>query len=184
MNTEKKLKLPLHLLIDGADRLGKTTVCELMSRGLDLPIIKMKNMPQYIEAGTSEEFSQLFNETVVQFAEYPFILDRGFTSSLVYSTIEQRPYDLEYIENIEKILKPKVFILTSQKNLGKDQIYSQAILEKVDAEFNKLANERNYHLISVYGKSPFEICNEILNALSWEEESPVFPGSSIIQNSK
>ena len=165
---------PLHLLIDGADKLGKTTVIEILKRQLNLPVIKMPNMKEYIENNNAEEFSKLFNETIVQFAEYSFIMDRGFTSSIVYSAVFDRDFKLGYISNIEQILDPNVIILTGYnrqigragESFGKDEIVKNEInRDKIEKEFNKLADRRGYTLIDVKGKSPIQICNEIITSL-------------------
>lgn len=170
----QKMAQPIHLLLDGSDRLGKTTVVNLLSRMTQLPIIKMPNMSAYIKGDNPEEFSKLFNEVIVQFAETSFILDRGFTSSLVYSKVFNRPFDLSYINNIEQILKPKVFIFTGRVfhspsprflRLGNDEIFKDNLLTEIDREFTFLAEERGYNLIEVYRKSPIEICNEILEKI-------------------
>jgi len=169
-------------MIDGSDNLGKTTVINLLSRKLDLPIIKMTNMKEYIEEGDAEKYSRLYNETVVQFSEFSFIMDRGFTSSLVYSEVFSRKDDLSYIENIEQKLKPTIFILTGRNRPGaihysylgytsfsSDPIYNTESKNKIDEAFWKLAEERGYHLVEVFGKSPLEICNEIIEKINEQQ---------------
>lgn len=170
-----KLKTPLHILLDGADGTSKTTICQMLSRFLNLPIIKMPDSKQYIEKGSIEEFSKFFNETVIQFLEFDFILDRGYPSSLVYSRVLGRDFDLSYIDKIEKMLKPKVFIFTTleENNSHKDdrflrnsdEVYGIKVVNKIDKVFNLLAKEKGYNLINVNNKSPFEICNQIIEKL-------------------
>lgn len=162
---------PLHLIIDGSDNLGKTTVIDILSKELKLPVVKMPNMKEYIKNNNPEEFSKLFNETIVQFAEYPFILDRGFTSSLVYSKVFNRKFDLSYIKKIEEILTPTVIILTGRHVVGgivsyvsfcKDPIYKEAEKRDIDKAFCNLAYDNNYPLISVGGKTSRQITDEVL----------------------
>lgn len=163
-----------HIIIDGSDNLGKTTVLKQLSEELKLPIIKMPNMSEYIKNENAEEFSKLFNETIVQFAEHSFLMDRGFTSSLVYSKVFRRSFDLSYITKIEKILKPKVFILTGRNIQGgrvsyvsfqKDPIYKEDQKKRIDSAFCTLAYERDYPLIEVAGRTSSQVKNEILALL-------------------
>lgn len=158
------MKHPIHIIIDGADRTGKSTVCKILEMGLQIPLIKMPNMKEYIEKGLSEEFSRLFNETIVQFKDYSFIMDRGFTSSLVYSKVFKRTFDLSYIKKIEEELKPKIFIV-SGTSFKKDEVYSAYETEMVDLEFCRLAKEKGYPLIINKNKTPDEIANEILDQI-------------------
>ena len=159
-------KKPLHLIIDGADGTGKSTICQLLSRKFDIPIIKMPVPQDKVRTDVIEPLSEMFNKTIVQFHESSFIMDRGYTSSLVYSRVFKRTHNLNYIENIEKILKPMVFIITAwesgHKTLRDDDIYNPDEVELVDLEFLKIAEERNYPIINVNGKSITEVCNEII----------------------
>lgn len=179
MNTKTKLKKPLHVLIDGADNTGKSTVVNLLSRTLNIPIIKMPNMTEYIDKNQTEEFSKLFNETLIQFGEFDFIMDRGFTSSIVYSRIFKREFPLDYIPKIEQQLSPQVFIFTNQRTADYSTFYKfdkDEIIQiedshvEINKEFTRLAESRDYHLINVFNKSPIDICNEILNNLTSSEE--------------
>lgn len=166
---------PLHLIIDGSDNLGKTTVVKMLSMKLGLPIIKMPNMTEYIGRGATEEFSKLFNETIIQFREYPFILDRGFPSSLVYSSIFNREFNLSYIEETEKLLDPTVFIFTgrhassngkiSYHSFCEDPIFNEEEKREIDEAFCNLANNRLYNLIEVWGKHPSFIVQSILERI-------------------
>lgn len=165
---------PLHLIIDGSDNLGKTTVLKILSEELGLPVIKMPNMGEYIKKNSPEEFSKLFNETIIQFKEHSFLLDRGYTSSLVYSKVFGRQFRLSYIDYIEKELDPVVIILTgrytdplSQKtryrSFCEDPIFSENDKAEIDIQFCNLAKKMNYPLIEVMGKTPFEVSREILS---------------------
>ncbi len=169
---QTKLKQPLHILIDGPDKVGKTTVIKLLSRSLDLPVIKMPNTKEYIEKGTVEEFSKFYNETLIQFTEFDFIMDRGFTSSKVYSEVFNRKSDLKYIQNIETILKPMVFILTSNSPLDDTEEVDQIkeSFQEIRKSYIRLASENGYNIINVVGLSPTQICNEILQVITSSEE--------------
>lgn len=166
----QRLKRPLHLLIDGADKVGKSTVIKLLSRELNLPIIKMPNMKEYLEKGTPEEFSKLFNETIVQFAEFSFIMDRGFTSSRVYSTVFKRKVDLKYIDLIEQVLDPQIFILLGPQLEPDDIKQNNEKREEIQFVFETLADGKGWEIVETKGKSPIEICNQILENISLGEE--------------
>ena len=173
--------LPKHIIIDGADGLGKTTICQMLGRKLQMPVVKMPNMKEYLDKGTPEEYSKMFNETIVQFADYDFILDRGFTSSQAYSSAFGRDFDLRYLDNIENILQPKVFILTGRRQndihyagnqptfhyqyFRTDESFNEEKVEIVDKEFANLAKRNGYTLIEVWGKSPQEVVDIIFRAV-------------------
>ena len=165
MKTESKQ--PLHLLIDGADKTGKSTVCQILSRKLDLPVIKMKGMPEFIEKGLTAEASKLFNLTLVDFAEYSFIMDRGFTSSIVFDAVFNRGEDLAYLASIENILKPRVFILGKSLRLDEfnDDVMTRQNCLDAQKEFMYLADKRGYEVIDTSDKSPLEIADLIISKL-------------------
>lgn len=159
------------LIIDGPDGVGKTTICKLLAERLRIPIIKMPNMKEYFEKGLTEEFSKLFNETVVQFARYPFILDRGFTSSLVYSKVYGREsVDLSYLYQLEKDLNATTFILTATDHVAfmrrpEDEIIKRQFRTKINREFVKLAAENNYYLINTTPLKAEQVARHILGIL-------------------
>ena len=156
------------LLIDGPDGTGKTTVCQMLSETLDIPVVKMPNMKEYFDAGSTEEYSKFFNDILVQFKGCSFIMDRGFTSSLVYSKIYQRPFDLSYIEQHEKDLGADVFILTVNneemfRRRPSDEVIVNEMRTEVRDEYEKLAAERNYVLIDTSSMTVKEVVDEILH---------------------
>lgn len=155
------------LLIDGPDGTGKTTICNELASLLKIPLVKMPNMKQYFENGMTEEFSKFFNEILVQFKTTDFILDRGYTSSLVYSKVFSRHFDMSYIDEIEAELKPQVFILTATdeelfKRRPTDEIIAQDFRIDVNAEYRRLATERGYNIIDTSNMSIEEVKQEIL----------------------
>jgi hypothetical protein len=161
---------PIHILIDGADNTGKTTVCKILGEKLKLPVIKMPNMKDYIKNHSAEEFSKLFNETIIQFKKYDFILDRGFTSSLAYSKVHDRDFDLSYIEEIEKQLDPKVFIFTGMNESGfeyfqEDDVYTHDQNIAVDKAFIELSLKRGYKLLISKDVEPVVLANTICRSI-------------------
>jgi len=156
---------PLHILIDGADGTGKTTLVQMLGRYYDIPTIKMPVPQSEVRSGPIEELSEMFNKTIMQFHETDFILDRGFTSSIVYSKVFDRGYNLDYLKNIEQALNPQIFIITSGNPMRSDDIYSPDEVANVDSEFRILANDRGYTVIYVDGKTITEVRDEIITEL-------------------
>jgi len=153
------------LIIDGADKLGKTTVVKMLSRKLNLPIIKMPDSKEFIKDGSIEKVSKFFNESLIQFQEFSFIMDRGFTSSRVYSEVFDRVANLRYIENIENILDPRIFILVGEKKEKDDLQEVNENWSDINSGFTSLAETKSYGIISTTDRSPLEICNNILENL-------------------
>lgn len=155
------------LLIDGPDGTGKTTVCNILAEKLEWPIVKMPNMKEYFDKGMTEEFSKFFNEMLLQFKGFDFILDRGYTSSLVYSKVYERQFDLSYLYNYEKDLNAKVIILTvSDEKMYErrpvDEIIINELRSEIRDEFERLAASHNYKLIDTSNLTPEEVVEEIL----------------------
>lgn len=98
--SKKQSNKVLHIIIEGADKVGKSTVVKKLSELMELPVIKMPDMPKYFKNHRQEEASEVFNKAVVQFAHTSFIMDSGYPSSLVYSRYFMRKYDLRYITDI------------------------------------------------------------------------------------
>ena len=169
MNMEKKLKEPLHILIDGADKLGKTTVIELLSRKLDLPVIKMPNAAEWIKDGSIEKVSEFYNETLIQFKDFDFIMDRGFPSSIVYSKVFERQANLDYITRIQQILSPKIFIFVGSHRKIEDDIEKHNLeWKRINKEFYEFAEQRSFSsvkLIDTDYSSPIQLCNQIIENL-------------------
>lgn len=165
---------PLHIIIDGADNTGKTTLCKALGEKLGIPIVKMPNMHEYIKKHSAEEFSKLFNETIIQFKDYDFILDRGFTSSLAYSEVHHRDFDLAYIQKIEEELQPRVFITTGMTGghfnyFDIDEVFSLVDTIKVDEAFVNLAIKRGYKLLEVNNLTTEELVKIICKNISSEQ---------------
>lgn len=160
------------VLIDGPDNVGKTTVINKLHESTGYPIIKMPNMKEYFEKGLTEEFSKLFNETIVQFRKFSFILDRGFTSSLVYSKVYNRSFDLSYLKDIQEQLNPVVIILHNTDSNGKNIRFQDDDIDAINSKYDEivdtykfLAKALRYNLINVNGLSPDEVEEKILDVI-------------------
>jgi hypothetical protein len=168
----KKSSNPLHLIVDSADGLGKTTVCDLLSLELDIPVIKMADMPDYFKKNP-EAASKIYNKTVVQFKEFSFIQDRGWPTSLVYSKVYKRKVkDLDYLAEVIGKLNEKVFLLYGSKPFRSDKLVDRKKWNKLNKEYMDVIDPEDLkflervgveiHRISIDGKTARTVCNEIL----------------------
>lgn len=165
------MKKPLHIIIDGVDGIGKTTVCEILKNYTGLPVIKMPRTKEYIKKENVEEMSRFFNDTISQFEKFPFIMDRGFTSSVAYSKALGRVSDLGYLEEWIDKMSPKIFILTGTRRFRADDVYDDEQLDKVDTAFRSLIKDlSDCKIINVDDRTPFWVANEILESLEDEHE--------------
>lgn len=154
----------LHLIIDGPDKVGKSTVIQLLAKELNLPVIKMKDMPKFFKKNP-EEASEIFNKTVAQFKDSSFIMDRGFPSSVVYSYAYGRDYPLGYLDEIEDDLAPTIVILYRKTPRAKDDIVSDRMYVKIRRAYVSIAMELGWNLIDVGDLKPKEICKKILEII-------------------
>jgi len=95
------------ILVEGADRTGKTEISQELSRQMEIPYFKNSND---VKAFLKDDDSYFQN--VVMYAE-PFftsyleqskasvIMDRGYVSELVYSQVFNRPTDLDMLTLID-----------------------------------------------------------------------------------
>lgn len=159
----KKSSNPIHLIIDGADKTGKSTVCDLLSEKLNIPIIKMQDMPKFFKKNP-EEASEIFNKTVAQFNESSYILDRGFPSSIVYSKYFKRKYDLSYLYDIVKQIDPIVIILISDPRESDDLVSEDEQIELIKL-YRKSAIEFGWYIIDATELSPIQTAEKILKLI-------------------
>lgn len=156
-------KQPLHIIIDGVDKVGKSTVCKLLSEKLGIRLIKMQNMSEHLKTNP-ELASQAFNESLYNFKDLDFIMDRGYPSSIIYSDLFRRNYNLSYVNEWVKEMKPKVFILIGEPR-SKDEFVDenqQAILMSMYFDFSV---DRDWKRIEVDDKTPDQVVEEILKQL-------------------
>lgn len=155
---------PLHLIIEGSDKSGKSTICRLLSKKLNMPVVKMKDMPKYFNTNP-EEASEVFNKTIVQFKHVPFIMDRGYPSSIVYSAYFRRKADLMYIKDIEKELKPIVIVLVTENPREEDEIVGALDQLMLNKFYRRYAVEFGWYVIEATNLTPQQICKQILGIL-------------------
>ncbi len=169
------MKKNYHIFIDGPDGCSKTTVSKGLHKKTGFPIIKMKKAKNFFNKKSIEDASYVFNTTIAQLPlEYSYIIDRGFVSSLIYSKIYKRKENLDYINKLEKIIKPKVVILTANneelfKRRKTDKVISNEMRKKIKNEYDKMAKKRKYYLIDTTGKTRKRILIEVLKILDLYE---------------
>ena len=160
----------IHIFLDGPDGCSKTTIAKMLKKHLKFPIIKMPKIKRK-EFSKIEEFSYIFNRTISQMYRYHFIVDRGFTSSLVYSKVFNRPDPLHYISGINKMLKPLIVILTAtNKELFKrrpiDRIIDKNPRIRIKNEYDKLAKKLRFPLIDTTNKTEKETFQDVLTVIN------------------
>jgi thymidylate kinase len=143
---------PLHIMIEGPDGAGKSTIAKLLSEKIKIPILEMYTNRHIFET-CIEECSEVFNRTLAQLKDVSFILPRGFISSLVYSKVYKRTYDLSYIKKISAILNPRVAYLYVDKDIirrrKKDEFTNDKIFDIIDGYeqfFSTVSNMKDYSL--------------------------------------
>lgn len=155
----------LHIIVDGSDKTGKSTVCAKLSELLGMPLIKMQDMPKHFKNGQEEVASEIFNKAIVQFVHTAFIMDRGYPSSMVYSRYFMRSYDLSYIKEIVRKLDARIFILDVAPRKVDDIInYHQQ--EEIRNLYLQYAKKHGWTVIPCTGQTPDQICATIIKELN------------------
>jgi dCMP deaminase len=99
-------------ILDEVDQGGKTTLAKGLSRELNIPYIKLKNIKIDENIKIDDNVSIATHsqiETIIQLHEQGIIkdaiLDRLYISEFVFSNLFERDYDNAYLFNIEERLK-------------------------------------------------------------------------------
>lgn len=168
------MKYPMHLLIEGVDGVGKSTVCELLSKRLAMPITRMPEAHFFFNASNKraiEDAACFYNMTLLNFAPLSFIMDRGYVTSLVYSAVYRRDNDLSYTTLIEEALQPYVFVLINSdlkalEGRKVDEVIHVSDISRIQAEYLRLATFRGYQVVETKGLSPDQVADRICTYLS------------------
>jgi thymidylate kinase len=164
-----------HIFIEGTDAVGKSTLTKSLSKILNLDIIRMQKAVKGFKNDTIEDMSYIFSTTIAQLKNYDFIVDRGFVSSLVYSKIYKRKYNFEYINDVNKSLKPIIIILTSDigtiiRRRKVDKIITNSkrneIIKEYENVYKKLKSKNyNVHLIDTTNLNKKEVLDKSIEIL-------------------
>lgn len=168
-----KTKESLHIIIDGCDSVGKTTLCANLSQALDIPVTHMEKAKEVFTTRKTcdiETLSYMYNHTLVQLKEHSFIIDRGYVSSLVYTEVYERPSNkVAYIKDIERALNPVVYILVNQdidtlKARG-DEVVPVADFGYIQSTYEVIAKNRRYAVIDVTDLTPLRVFERVMSDL-------------------
>lgn len=118
------------IIVDGIDRIGKTTLCKMISSATNIPIFKENRKfagEKLIDvcAGLSSQLSEL---SMIESLDADIIFDRFFASEYVYGTTERNYNNGNAIESVCKTLKK----LEELRKNGVNVIYVS--LKPVDIE--------------------------------------------------
>ena len=82
------------IIVEGIDRVGKTTLCEKLNNELSIPIYKNKGIIKYSKMNNIEETDKMFKllDMYELTKDFDVIFDRFNISDYVYGSIERR-YD-------------------------------------------------------------------------------------------
>lgn len=171
------------IIVEGIDRVGKTTLCDKLSEEFGIPIHKYKGLIKYNKMNNTEESDktlgliQLLKET-----NSSIIFDRTYFTDFVYGTIE-RNYDLDIaIDNFNIIDNTisklsNVFLIhilptdieESSRQHGKDltryskEFYDLFRCSKIENKFRCNYNTMNEAISFIKGRTINEKCSNSID---------------------
>lgn len=161
--------IPIHLIIEGADGLGKSTICKELSKQLKIDVVKMPGMTKYFK-NNPEEASEIYNRTVIQHQKSSFIQDRGWPTSIVYSKAYNREVSrLKYLKEIQRKLNETIIVLVGDKPFRGDKLVNKKewkILNDEYTIFFDSFSRKGDLLFNVSYFTPKQICHAILQSLN------------------
>jgi hypothetical protein len=107
------------IIIEGVDGIGKSEICEIISKRTGFPIVRMPDTKGDIEA-----FSHFYRRTVMNFNQ-PLILDRFYLSSIVYGQYFGRSVLLDDIHKIHEDRNVFMFVIDSEKPYRSDSFINE-----------------------------------------------------------
>ena len=136
------------VIVEGIDRVGKTTLCEKLSEKLNVPIYKHKNEQfNYSKMDNENETDKMLQLLdMYSILDGDVIFDRFHLSDFVYGTIE-RKYDLikseENVKKIEEKLKElnAILVLIVPTNVKESSEKHGKNLIEYAVTFENLFNE-------------------------------------------
>lgn len=124
------------VLVEGPDRVGKTTLVSHLSHMLDLPTFKSPNEREVFKHGGRQ--SLVFDYGLTHFltqTNHHFIADRSYVSEWVYSRVFKRDTDHELLERIDlahSLLGTRVlYIVSSVEPVEKDDLVPDGMYDQV-----------------------------------------------------
>ncbi|WP_291632232.1 hypothetical protein [Clostridium sp.] len=158
------------IIVEGIDRVGKTTLCNKLQKELQLQIFKHKNKDfDYKKMDNENETDKMLQ--LLQLNSYcketAIIFDRFCWSDIVYGTLE-RNYDMaEAMRNLDKIeielvKQNALIILMESEDLIRSSLEHGANLKQYDILFEKIYKISRVKRV----KCSYTKINEIANAIA------------------
>lgn len=128
------------IIVVGPDRVGKTTIVDLMSRIMNVPKFKCPAEKQIFKEGGRQSLA--FDYTLTHFIAqtgYRMISDRGYICEAVYSGVFKRQTDMELLSKIDE----------AHANLGTKILYLYSS-EIPDEEDDLVPKDRYWDVVRGY----------------------------------
>ena len=148
------------IIIEGVDRVGKTTLCNKLSRKFNIPIHKYKGIISYDNMHNDEETDktlgliQLIKETNAN-----IIFDRSYISDYVYGIL-QRGYDIANAFKNFKLVNDALYNYSLQGKVYIILVKSTDI-KKSSLEHGKDLQEHEYLFCDAYNLIDENLVNKI-----------------------
>ena len=146
------------ILLEGADKTGKTTLGKELSARLGIPYFKYTNEHNYWREGKFKEaleYDQTYLLELLKQTGHSMIIDRSWPSEYVYSKIFNREtnFDLLAMLDAEYALLGAMIVITMRKsvcNWEKDELVSQCQSIAIQNEYQSFARHSSCNSISIY----------------------------------
>lgn len=154
------------IVIEGADGIGKTEICNELATRLGYPIMRMPDRTIYPKDISDIEHYSTFYRKVIQDAPGVLILDRFYPSSMVYGEFFGRTMDTSDLEMLHEKRDVFVFIIDSDKPFRGDTLIDDVEWLQIRKLYLEKANQYEWTVIK--NNTSLENCvNEIVEKLQF-----------------
>ena len=108
------------IVIEGMDGVGKSTICEELSRRTGYPILRMPDIP----TTNMEEYAHFYRRMVANL-DGVYILDRFYPSSMVYGEFFQRNVPLDDVKTLHEKKEVFVFVIDRETPYRADETITE-----------------------------------------------------------
>jgi len=136
------------IIVEGIDRVGKTTLCKKLSEELGIPIHKYKGLIEYNKMNNTEETDKILsNLRILNETKSNIIFDRLYMTDYVYGNIERNynpresAKNLSLIENEIKNINDVILIYVVPTDINESSKQHGKDLKKYDELFYNLFKE-------------------------------------------
>lgn len=154
------------VIVEGIDRVGKTTLCDMLSKEIDFPTFKHDSKFDYSKMDNENETDKMLQMlTICKIGNVSVVFDRFHLSDFVYGVLD-RGYDkekayfnfLDIEKNMQKentllvLVEPTDIKISSEKH-GKDLsehnkmfkcLFKKSVLKKIKCDYKTLNNAINF----------------------------------------